>query len=42
VYVRVGENANERKGYKQLQFLHQVLNAMFTTRLLYFYITIKI
>jgi hypothetical protein len=40
--MRVGENANERKGYKQLQCLLQVLNTMFTTRLLYFYITIKI
>jgi hypothetical protein len=36
------KNAKERKGYKQWQCLHQVLNTMFTTRLLYFYITIKI
>jgi hypothetical protein len=28
------KNANERKGYKQWQCLHQVLNTMFTTRLL--------
>jgi hypothetical protein len=36
------KNANKRKGYKQWQCLHQVLNIMFTTKLLYFYITIKI
>jgi hypothetical protein len=36
------KKANERKRYKQWQCLHQVLNTMFTTRLLYFYITINI
>jgi hypothetical protein len=36
------KNAHERKIHKQWQCLHQVLNTILTTILLYFFITIKI